>query len=179
MNRKQMIKEQKRIKKERRETQYLFNNESDIYKNLIRITLGVILFVLFVFCLINITKGNWNLFNKKNIETEQIDNRMVMVGTMFNKSDEEYLVLAYDMSNINDHNYYGYVSSNYYGSKVLYYLDLSSGFNSKFVGNNENITSDLNKLQFKGPTLLLIKGNQILKSYTNEDAITNYFKNEK
>ena len=175
MNKKQMLKEQKRLKKEQRESTYLFNNEGDISKNIIITTVSVIAFVLVVFCFVNIAKGNWNIFNKSNIEVEAIDNKMVMVGTMFNKSDEEYLVLAYDMNNRNENDYYGALTENYYDSKTLYRLDLSSGFNSKFIGDKEVISSDLTKLKIVGPTLFVIKGNSIVKTYNTEDSITEYF----
>lgn len=179
MNKKQMLKEQKRIKKEQRESSYLFNNESDISKNIIITTVSVIAFILVVFCFVNIAKGNWNLFNKNNIETESIDNKMVMVGTMFNKSDSEYLVLAYDMNNQNEKDYYGALTENYYNSKTLYRLDLSSGFNAKFIDNKEVISNDLTKLKIAGPTLFVIKGENILKTYNTEQSITEYFQNEK
>ena len=175
MNKKQMLKEQKRLKKEKRESEYLFNSESDISKNIIITTVSVIAFVLIVFCFVNIVKGNWNLFNKSNISVESIDDKMVIVGTMFNKSDDEYLVLAYDMNDQNENDYYGALTENYYDSKTLYRLDLSSGFNSKFIGDKEVISSDLTKLKISGPTLFIIKGNNIVKSYTGEDSITEYF----
>ena len=179
MNKKQMLKEQKRIKKENRESQYLFNNENDISKNIIISSVSVIAFILIVFCFVNIAKGNWNLFNKDNIATESIDNKMVIVGTMFNRDEDEYLVLAYDMNNQNENDYYGALTENYYDSKTLYYLDLSSGFNSKFIADNEVISSDLSKLKIAGPTLFVIKGENILKTYNTEKAISEYFQNEK
>lgn len=175
MNKKQMIKEQKRIKKEQKETQYLFNNESDVYKNLIRITIGVIVFIGLVFCFTNIAKGNWNLFNKENIAKESIDEKMVMVGTMFNKSEEEYLVLAYDMDDINENDYYSFLTDNYNDTKKLYYLDLSSGFNQKFIGDKNIMSSDLTKFKISGPTLMVVKGDKIVKSYDDEKSITEYF----
>ena len=174
MNKKQMLKEQKRLKKEKRESEYLFNSESDISKNIIITTVSVIAFVLVVFCFVNIAKGNWNIFNKDNLQVESIDNKMVMVGTMFNKSDNEYLVLAYDMNDKNENDYYGALTENYYDSKTLYRLDLSSGFNSKFIGDKEVISSDLTKLKISGPNLLVIKGNSIVKAYTGENSITEY-----
>ena len=48
--------------------------------------------------------------------------------------------------------------------KHLYYLDLSSGFNAKFIGDKTVISNDLGKLRFGGSTLLIIKGNVITKS---------------
>ena len=175
MNKKQMLKEQKRIKKERRDAEKLFNDDKEVY-DVFKIALGVIGFILIAFVAINIFNGNWNLFNKKNRQETQIDPKMVMVGTMFNKEDGEYLVLAYDMQDNNS--VYAYLASNYYGSPNLYYLDLSSGFNSNFIGEKTIVSDDLSKLKFSSATLMLINKDKITKSYITEDEIVNYFNNK-
>ncbi len=177
MNKKQMLKEQKRIKKEKKEASQLFTDDKEVY-NIFKIALGVIIFLALSYVIVNIFKGNLNIFNKKNVATEEIDSTMVMVGTMFNKSDTEYYVLAYDMSDeINP--YYAALAGNYNGEKTLYKLDLSSGFNSNYVGKESNITSDLSKFKLNGPTLLVIKGDKIISSYTKEEDITKYLNSEK
>ena len=177
MNKKQMLKEQKRLKQERKEAEKMFSDDKEVY-NVFKIALGVIGFILVAFVIINIAKGNWNLFSKKNKDVTEIDPNMVMVGTMFDKEEEDYLVLAYDMSDTNN-SLYAYLASNYYSSSPkLYYLDLSSGFNSKFIGEKTNISNELNELKFGGPTLLLINKDKIIKSYTTEDEIVNYFNNK-
>lgn len=177
MNKKQIIKEQKRLKKERKEASQLFSDDKEVY-NVFKIAIGVILFLAVSYLIVNILRGNFNFFNKGNLKSEDLDSSMVMVGTMFNKSDSEYLVLAYDMSD-ELNGYYPALVSTYNGSKTLYKLDLSSGFNSSFVGNESVINSDLTKLKLSGPTLLVIKGDKIVSSYTKEADIEKYLKNEK
>ena len=175
MNKKQMLKEQKRLKQERRDAEKLFGDNNGV-NNLVKITIGVVGFILIAFALINIFNGNWNIFNKSNQKATEIDPKMVMVGTMFNKEDGEYLVLAYDMQDNNS--VYAYLASNYYGSPNLYYLDLSSGFNSNFIGDKTIVSEDLSKLKFSSATLMLINKDKITKSYTTEDEIVNYFNNK-
>ena len=177
MNKKQIIKEQKRLKKERKEASQLFSDDKEVY-NVFKIAIGVILFLAVSYLIVNILRGNFNFFNKDNLKSEDLDSSMVMVGTMFNKSDSEYLVLAYDMSD-ELNGYYPALVSTYNGSKTLYKLDLSSGFNSSFVGNESVINSDLTKLKLSGPTLLVIKGDKIVSSYTKEADIEKYLKNKK
>jgi len=176
MNRKQMLKEQKRLKEERRQTEKLFNDDKEVY-DIFKILLGVILFIGLAFVLINIFNGTWNIFNKSNGEETKIDPNMLMVGTMFNKEDGEYLVLAYDMSDDNN-TYYSALASMYSGSIKLYYLDLSSGFNRDYIGDATSISSDLTKLKFSGPTLMLINKDTITKSFVTEEEITNYLTNK-
>lgn len=177
MNKKQILKEQKRLKKERKEAGQLFSDEKEVY-NVFKIALGVIIFLGASYFIVNLLRGNINFLNKRNLETQELDSTMVMVGTMFNKSDSEYLVLAYDMSD-ELNGYYPALISTYNGSKTLYKLDLSSGFNSSYIGNESVINSDLTKLKLSGPTLLVIKGDKIVSSYTKEADIEKYLKNEK
>ena len=113
MNKKQMLKEQKRIKQERRDSEKMFMDDNGT-SNLIKISLGVLLFIGVAFCGMNIINGNWNIFNIKNREGEEINSQMVLAGTMFNKLEEEYLVLAYDMSD-KENSLYSHLTEDYYG----------------------------------------------------------------
>ena len=173
MNKKQILKEQKRLKQERKEVETLFKDDKEVYK-VFKIALGVILFVGLAYVLLNIFNGNWNIFTQKNTAKTEIQTNMVIAGTLFNQEEDEYLVLAYDM-NSDKENFYGALTSNYNSSPNLYYLDLSSGFNQKFIGSKTVISNDLDKLMFSGATLLLVKGDKITKSYTTEKEIVNYF----
>ena len=174
MNKKQMIKEQKRLKQEKKEVANLFNDDKEVY-NVFKIAIGVILFIGLAYIGINIINGNWKIFTRNNIKTEEIDNKKLIVGTMFNKEEtEDYLVLAYDMSD-DAQKFYGALTDNYYDRPNLYFIDLSSGFNNKFIGEKTVISNDLDKLKFGGPTLLLISKDKITKSYTTEKEIVDYF----
>ena len=173
MKKKEILKEQKKLKEQRKEVASLFNDDKEVY-NVFKIALGVILFIGLVFVGMNVINGNWNLFTKDNKKVTEIDSKMVIAGTMFNKEDKEYLVLAYNMKDEKDTIYYA-ASSSYQGDKKLYYLDLSSGFNEKFIGDKPVISNDLNKLKFSGATLLVIKSDKITKSYTKEADIIKFF----
>ena len=173
MNKKQIIKEQKRLKQEKKEVANLFQDDKEIY-NVFKIALGVVIFIALAYVGINVINGNWKVFTKDNIITEAVDEKMLLVGTMFNKEDGEYLVLAYDMKNEKE-TFYQALTNSYSGTAKLYYVDLSSGFNSKFISNKTVISNDLDKIKFAGPTLLIIKKDRIIKSYTTEKEIVNYF----
>lgn len=172
MNKKQIIKEQKRIKQEQKEVANLFQDDKEVY-NVFKIALGVLLFIGLAYAAINILNGNWNLFTKKNVPTTEIDSKMLMVGTMFGKEEDEYLVLAYDLNDETEA-YNAVLVDNYSGTKHLYVLDLGSGFNRDFVGDKANITNDLTKLKFDGTTLLVLKGEKVIKSYRTEKEIYDY-----
>ena len=173
MNKKQMLKEQKKLKQQRKEVETLFKDDKEVFK-VFKIALGVLLFIGIVYVGINIFNGNWNILTKSNKKATEIDSRMVIAGTMFNKEEEEYLVLVYDMKDDNQ-NFYSALASNYSGERTLFYLDLSSGFNTNFISDKTVISNDLTKLKFSKPVLLVIKGEKITKSYTEEEKIIDFF----
>ncbi len=172
MNKKQMIKEQKKLKEQKKEVEKLFKDDKDVYV-VFKIALGVILFIGLAYVVINFANGTWKL-TKGGKPTTEIDPRMLIAGTMFEKEEDEYLVLAYNMKEEKDA-IYEVMAGNYTGEKTLYFLDLSSGFNDSFIGEKTVISNDLTKLKFSGPTLLVIKGTKITKSYTTEKDITKFF----
>ena len=173
MNKKQMIKEQKRLKQQQKEAAILFKDDKEVF-NVFKIALGVLLFIGIAYVGINILNGNWNILTKSNKKATEIDSQMVIAGTMFNKEDDEYLVLAYDMQD-EEQTFYAALASNYSATKNLYLLDLLSGFNTNFIGDKTVVSNDLDKLKFSGLTLLVIKADKITKSYTTEDEIVKYF----
>ena len=173
MKKKQIIKEQKKLKQQQKEVATLFKDDKEVY-NVFKIALGVLLFIGLAYVGINIMNGNWNILTKDNRKETEIDSRMLIAGTMFNKEEEEYLVMAFDMHNKNE-GLFGTLASNYTGTSHLYYLDLSSGFNDSIKGDKTIVSNDLSKLKLSGPTLLTIKGNKITKSYTTEEEIVKYF----
>ena len=63
MNKKQMIKEQKRLKQEKKEVANLFNDDKEVY-NVFKIAIGVILFIGLAYIGINIINGNWKIFTR-------------------------------------------------------------------------------------------------------------------
>lgn len=174
MKKKEMLKEQKKMKAFRNE-KFIDLNDKDDLKKIGFITLGVLFFIAIVFVLINLFNGTWNLFSRKNDEVN-FNPYLVMCGTLFNRQNEEYLVLAYNVNNEDDM-IYNALFEGYKGSLPIYYLDLESGFNKNCVSDQSNLVNDSTKIKFNNQSLLHIKDGQIIKSYTNKEQIKNYLTN--
>lgn len=177
MKKKEMLKEQKRLKEQKKEKMLDFNDKDDI-KKIVYISLGVVIFIGLVFVLINLFNGTWNLFSRKNDDPTSIDGYLLMCGTIFNKTDDEYLVLAYDIKN-DDESIYGVLMETYKGDLPIYYLDLKSGFNKTCLGDKNNFVNDSTKIKFASSSLLHIKDGKIIKSYTTKEQIKSYLMKEK
>lgn len=167
MKKKEMLKEQKKLKNDRRE---LMNNNNDFNgRKILVVTLSVVGFILVLFLFMNIIKGDINLFNRKNEIQHEIDPRYVLCGNMLNVNDEEYYVLAYDINN-KDHEIYSALFSKYYDKK-LYVMDMGSGLNSVCIGEKKVINNDISKLKLNEPTLLKIKKNKIVSNFVTSKNI--------
>lgn len=177
MKKKEMLKEQKRLKEQSKEKLLDFSDKDDI-KKIFYISGGVLLFIAVVFILINLFNGTWNLFSRENDEPTGIDGYLVMCGTMFNKKDKEYLVLAYNIKNEDDALYSALIE-NYKGDLPIYYLDLEDGFNKNCLGDKNNFVNDSTRIKFASQSLLHIKDGKIIKSYTTKEQIKTYLMKEK
>ena len=172
MKKKEMLKEQKKMKLERNQV-YLDFNDKHTVRNSIFVALGVILFIAIAFLIAGIKEGTINLFTKESKEEAEIDNTLLLCGTIFKPTDTEYYVLAYKPNN-EDESYYSAIASKYSNSDIpLYTLDLESALNQTCIGEKTVISSDLTKLKLSGETLLKIKNGKIVKQWTTKKTITN------
>lgn len=168
----------KRIEKEKRQLRKL--EEKSIDGNLktgLIITLCVIAFVLLMFIFTKVKTGEWNLFTKENNITysAEIGTTKVLCGSVLNRIDEEYFVLAYNMSDDEAMLYESILDKYSSSSDVLpfYKLDLSNSRNGICTSDNINISNDINELKVNNPTLLKIKNGKIINYYTTYDSIKN------
>ena len=168
MSKKEMLKEQERIKKEKKLVSEEYKPE-DIVKNFIYITIGVVLFLAVCYFGINLIKGKIS-FDKDEIEVDDKITNGVICGTLFTMNEPEYYVLAYNHSGT-DKNIYSQLASNYQGPDKVYNMDLESGFNKTCVGEKLVIDNDVNKLKLTSPVLLKIVNRRIEKSYSTRDEI--------
>lgn len=156
--------------------QLINDDESFKIKNVIIILLIImIVFVSFYF----ITK--YVLEHKKDdtpaIESV-IDREKIIFGQMFNRSDSEYYVIAYDSSEKSKDIYNKYIDkySSKEGSIKVYEIDLKDDFNKSYIANKSNIVSDVDELKVSGDTLFKIKDKNIVEYKEGSNDISSYLK---
>lgn len=107
-----------------------------------------------------------------------IDREKIIFGQMFNKSDNEYYVIAYNSGEKSKEIYNKYIEK--YGSKEnsikIYEIDLKDDFNKSYIANKSNITSNLDELKVSGDTLFKIKDKTIEEYKEGSNDISNYLK---
>lgn len=178
MNRKQVLKEMKKNKRKQ------ISNEEENYVNsfIFALLVLIITFVagyLFIgiFVTKTITFGDKKEDEKK--EEINIDNDTILLGQLFEQSEESYYVLVYDKSDTN--NILTSWKGIYEGKEdklKVYVVDSSDKINSKFlVEKDSNKTpTGYDNLKVKSPTLIKVENKSVTEYTEGEEDIKNVFK---
>lgn len=160
----------KDVKKKIDEMEVSASNE--IYK-VLKIVFGVLVF-LGIFYLITIAIVGRE--EKEEIPEATIQYEEILAGSSFTMRDDEYLVVYYDFEDEEMSNLYSAVYSyTYSGSKRLYTVNMSNGFNSKYVSEKSNKEpKDAGELAINGPTLISIKDGKVDEYIEGSDNIISY-----
>lgn len=167
--------EKKRQNKEMDTTKSIFAKEEiKIIKCLI-IVLIIFGFMYFVTTLI-LNHSEDSTYQKKKDKTS-IQYDEILLGTIFQKKDEDYLVLFYDVSK-DTKSTYGSMISDYEakeGTLPVYYVDLGNAMNKSCLSNeaNENATN-ASELKINDTTLIKFSNHNIEEYIVGEEEISNY-----
>jgi len=149
--------------------------QNDEMVKLIRIFL-IIVVVFMLFYALTVTISNKK--NKPSIENNNADSIQyaeILLGTIFNKKENSYYVLAEFKDE--EKNYSSYI--NEYNKKEdalnIYYVDMNDAMNSKYINDEENITNDISNLKISKTTLFKIENGQIVEHYSGNEKILEYF----
>lgn len=113
---------------------------------------------------------------KKEVEDAIIQYEEIIIGNMFDQKEKEYYVLLKE-KNDTYLNYYETYAINYQNQDdalKIYSIDLSSAFNKKYIGENNNIKKE--KFEINQTTFIKIKNGDIVESYQGNEKITNKLK---
>lgn len=143
----------------------------------------VVLAIFFVFYFIATIKSDYEA-PKKTDDTEEttIQYTEILAGTSFNKSDLDYIVVYYDMSDSENEDTTDIKNavSSYHSSELLYTCDLSNAFNKKYITTEEANTNPTNaeELAINGPTIIKFSSKQVSEYIQGKDAVVSYLNGE-
>lgn len=137
------------------------NTSNEAYK-ILTILFGVMVF-LALFYLITVFIVGRDIKEEKveaNIQYEEI-----LAGSSFTMRDDEYVVVYYDFNNEAMSGLYSALTDySTTGSKRLYTVDMSNGFNKKYVGMKANKKpKDASELIIADATLIEFKDGKVVK----------------
>lgn len=157
----------------------LDNTETKTVKQFIIILLIVVVIAgaIYLFTTKVVNKDESSSDNSSTSDnTTYIDPTKAIVGTMLNKSTDEYYVLIYD-STSEDASSYARLLTTYSSGKnvkATYTVDLNNLLNSKYVATDDKTNptaSNLSDLRFGKITLIKVKNNKITNAYESVEAI--------
>lgn len=174
MAKKKVVKRNKTRKEVEKKIDEIQNSiTSEIYKTL-KIIFAVIVF-LGIFYLVTVALVDYKS-NEADPEEASIQYDEILAGSSFTMRDDEYLVAYYDFNDeeLSDLSY-AISSYSYSGSKRLYIVDMSNGFNTNYVSDksNKNV-KNVSELAINGPTLILIKDGKVSDYIEGSEKIVDY-----
>lgn len=140
----------------------------------------VIFAIMYLLTLLILKKASTDYITKDNEKTS-IQYSEILAGTSFDKKDNEYLVLFYDMNEDEKEKYtYANLVSNYEAKDEhlpIYYVDLSSALNKSVVSEESNKNAkSAEELKINGATLIKFNTEGIVEYIEGKDSISDYLK---
>lgn len=143
---------------------------NDDSKEIVRfcIILGVIILIVLIIYLISNSIANRNVYHYDEPYSATFNYENVMIGTMFNRPEEEYYVILYKKDNPNAE-FYKVLASDYATSEnalKIYYCDISDKMNEKYYasdGKSNPNAKTIDDLKVGDLTLVKIKKGKITK----------------
>lgn len=178
MNRKQVLKDMKKKKKEKN-----FEEETNYVSRFILYLLILLILLIIGYLVIGIFVNKTISFNKKDTkETSEvtIDNKTILAGEIFDQKEDEYYVLVYNKNEENS--ILGTWKGVYSGKEnalKIYEVDSETKLNGKFIvkENSNKDAQSYSELRIVSPTLIKISDKKIVEYIEGEEQIKNIFKN--
>lgn len=148
----------------RKQDKYITEEQKEI-QNFFKILIGLVI-IVGLFYVLTVFVVNKEEPYKRTNNKGTIQYSSILLGTLLNRSDSEYYVLALDSTD--KANSYIINKASTYSSKEgklpLYTADLSLEFNKNFIGEENNYSIDnIEDLKLSGTTLMKIKDKKIVK----------------
>lgn len=177
MSKKQIL---KNIKKNTKEN--VKGEEKDTYFKFITTLAVTLLIFILVYFLIGVFYTKEIDLKKTKDETKEditVDNTTIMLGQLFDQSDDEYYVLVYDFNDkvLSIKSWLSVYQGKDNSTKV-YKVDSSKKFNSKYIVEKDSNkdASSLENLKVISPTLIKINNGKIIEYIEGEDNIIEILK---
>ena len=166
----------KRPKRERNKVNYNMN-ETDGFKKFFIVLASVLVFIVLVYLgVLGLEKlGAVEAgYTKPSKEATKISTEYIMVGTVFNRPEKDYIVIFDDYSK-NRNPYVNTLAKNY--KLRAYKVDMSKAENSKYKSDkaNTNVKKD-SDLKINDVTMIRITNGRVSKYIVGADKIEEYLK---
>lgn len=145
-----------------------------------KISIGVIIVLLLVYLATALATGEIKLGNKKKEETKEatIQYEEIIAGSILNRQQDEYYVLAFSFTDTQARYYLSLKDSYKQNTDALpvYIVDLDKGFNNVLSPKDDEQYKEkpenIKELKVKGPTILKVKNGKVTSRVEGEEKFT-------
>lgn len=173
----------KKTKKQKLNYSNKFYDQDNEALKIVKILVGIILFLVIFYLLAMIMTGEIKFGNKAKTEEETvIQYDEILAGQSLNRMDDEYYVLYYNFSEKLSSTYVAYRDAYTQALKgiPMYMVDLENGFNTKYLlkeGEEKvELPEEIDQLKVKNPTILKIKDHKVIERTEGKEAVKNLLK---
>ena len=163
----------KAINDARRKLNYEKTTDGEEISKLIKIILIVTaVMVVFYGITVVVTKKASEVSQEQNSEKTEIQYDNIVIGSML-KIDGSFYVLIEDEDDqrLSEYETLKQTIAANPDAPTIYIAHLSDGFNSKYLGEESNYSSDMTKFKVTGTTLVKIDNHKITETYDSYDEI--------
>ena len=163
----------KAINDARRKLNYEKTTDGEEISKLIKIILIVTaVMVVFYGITVVVTKKASEVSQEQNSEKTEIQYDNIVIGSML-KIDGSFYVLIEDEDDqrLSEYETLKQTIAANPDAPTIYIAHLSDGFNSKYLGEESNYSSDMMKFKVTGTTLVKIDNHKITETYDSYDEI--------
>ncbi len=169
------------MKKQKRN--YKTTTSNTEVSTLIKILIGVLIFLGFTYLITGLLTGEIKLGKKdKDIVTEaEIQYEEILAGETLNRTETDYYVMYFNFTDNIASSYITLKDTYLKKEKALgfYLVDLEKGFNKGFVAQNDENTDKINfnnisELKVKNPTILKISNHKVVERVEGKDKIISF-----
>lgn len=156
----------------------IYTEEQKEVRRFIKILSGLVIIFAIIYAInVFFVEDNDLKVERSNTKGE-ISYDSIMLGTLLNKVDDEYYVLAFDSTSVNNTYIINQASNFKSDSKniPLYTADLSLEFNKGFISDEKNVTDDISNLKLTGTTLIKVKKGHIVSFIDDSNEISKVLK---
>lgn len=147
------------------------NNENNEVKKIIKIFVGVVIFLIIAYLLMGIITGEIDLGKNKETVAE-IQYKEILAEMTLKQNDEEYFVIYYNFDE--EDSLISAIINVLASNQKVYEVDLSKKFNYNYIGDVKTDVKSIEDLKVKNPTLIKVANKKIEKVVFGIDSIKKY-----
>ena len=166
-----------KIKDKKNNTKIEPEKDSYSLKSMLTIILIILVTFILFYIITFLVLDNKKVEDNKTYST-QIDSNKIIFNSLLNRSEDEYYVLAYKSKSDNDKVDYKVLYDDYlktYRMRTdalkVYEIDIDDAFNKQYIGEELNISDNLEELKINDEVLFKIKNNKIEETYIGNSEI--------